>query len=74
MAVDAASVRSNYLTGLQDAAKLVMQLNAALDNLDLMYQGNGLSGTFVAAELEATSVHKHLAPQTSGRSPRTSIR
>lgn len=60
MAADLSFTRSNYVVGLQAVAKLTLQLNEAMTNLSNLYNGAGLSGTFVDAELAAAAGTKHL--------------
>ncbi len=60
MAADPSGVRSRYIAGLQTAAKLIIQLQGAINNLSTMYQGNTLAGSFVDAELAADVTTKHL--------------
>jgi hypothetical protein len=57
---DPSQVRMQYVFGLQAAAKLVQQLNNTLNNLEALYLGNGLTGTFTDADLAANSNTKHL--------------
>jgi hypothetical protein len=61
MAVSLVEVRKKYVAGLQNAAQKVLELNRLLDELDTLYVGAGLSGTFQDAELEADVTTKHLA-------------
>lgn len=63
---DLTKVRSEYVAGMQHAASLVLQLNNALDNLSALYQGAGLSGTFLDAELLEDVTSKHLAAADIG--------
>lgn len=60
MAVDASTERAAYVTGLQNVAKLILQLNAQMNGLNTLYQGGGLSGTFVDAEVQNNNATKHL--------------
>ena len=64
MAADLSVVRMNYVVGtpagLQAIAKLVLQLNEAMTAASNLYNGAGLSGTFVDAELAANAATKHL--------------
>ena len=60
MPADASVVRQNYTIGLQNVSKLMLQLNTAMNSLSALYNGDGLSGTFVDAELATSAGTKHL--------------
>jgi hypothetical protein len=66
MAADLSIVRMTYVTNLQAVAKLVGQLNSKLDELNTLYLGAGLSGTFVDAELLANNATKHITAADVG--------
>lgn len=55
MAANLAPVRANYVGGLQNVAKLMLQLNNAMNELSNLYNGAGLSGTFTDQELAANT-------------------
>lgn len=60
MAADNGFVRQNFVIALQAVAKLALQLDAAITQLDLVYQGAALVGTFTDAELANNNITKHL--------------
>lgn len=55
MAASYVQTRAAYVTGLQNVAKLMLQLNDAMNNIGSLYSGAGLSGQFVDAELAANT-------------------
>ena len=60
VAADLSQVRMQYVFGLQAVAKQIVQLNGALTNLSSLYNGAGLSGTFVDGELAGNSNTKQM--------------
>jgi hypothetical protein len=66
MAADLTTVRQNYVLGMQRVAKLLLQLNAAMSDLSNLYNGAGLSGTFLDAELSGSAATKHLVAADVG--------
>jgi hypothetical protein len=66
VAVDASVVRQNYVLALQAVSRQGLLFNKALADLNNLYLGAGLSGTFVDAELAATPPTKHLAAADVG--------
>lgn len=62
MAASLVQTRAAYVTGLQNVAKLLLQLNDQMNNIGSLYAGAGLSGSFVDAELAAnTSTNQMVA-------------
>lgn len=55
MAASYVQSRAAYVTGLQNVAKLLLQLNDQMNNIASLYTGAGLSGGFVDAELAANT-------------------
>lgn len=55
MAASLVQTRAAYVTGLQNVAKLLLQLNDQMNNIASLYGGAGLSGTFIDAELAANT-------------------
>lgn len=66
MAADPSQVRYQYVVGLQAVAKQLQQLNAAMISLSNLYNGGGLSGTFVDAELAGNTNTKHMVAADVG--------
>lgn len=57
---DLSKVRSIYVAAMQSACDDVIALCAKLDQLNNLYTGAGLSGTFLDAELAADVTQKHM--------------
>jgi len=55
MAANYVATRAAYVSGLQNVAKLMLQLNTAMNSLSTLYNGAGLSGTFADNELAANT-------------------
>ena len=66
MAADTSQERKNYVLGMQAVARLVLQLNAAMTTLNNLYQGGGLSGTFLDTDLAALPGTKHMVAADVG--------
>jgi hypothetical protein len=66
MAADLSQVRFQYVSGMQAVEKLLIQLNAAMTGLSALYNGAGLSGTFVDAELAGNTNTKHMVAADIG--------
>lgn len=64
MAMDQSEVRANYMRQLQVMATEVQKMASNLDNLNNLYTGSGLSGTFVDADM--INQFKHMAPADVG--------
>ena len=60
MAADLSQVRQQYVYGLQAVAAELLKVAVDLANLNTLYLGGGLSGTFVDAELAANTNTKHM--------------
>lgn len=60
MAANNQQVRFNYVAKLQNVCSLALQLNRAMTDLNNLYLGAGLSGTFVDAELAAVQSMEQL--------------
>lgn len=66
MAADLSVVRMNYVLQMQAVEKQLLLLNAQLTALSSLYNGAGLSGTFLDAELAANNATKHMTSADVG--------
>lgn len=60
MAADTSYERQQYIFALQSAAKATQALNNQYTNLLNLYNGGGLSGTFLDADLAANNTTKQM--------------
>jgi hypothetical protein len=66
MAADASAVRMNYVLAMQAVQRQALALNRAMADLNNLYLGAGLSGTFLDAELAGNAGTKHLVAADVG--------
>jgi hypothetical protein len=60
MAADSSAVRMNYVLAMQAVSRQGLAFNRAMSDLNNLYLGAGLSGTFVDTELAGNAGTKHL--------------